>query len=129
MRKGISPVIATVIIVAVAIAIAIAVAGWLMGLWGAYGKYESVHILPDSYIETGNNSILHLHLKNDGNSEALIYKVVVNGEEHNETIALAPGQDATINITLTGTYQPGAIYTVTVYTASGSVITASIPAR
>ncbi|GBF09550.1 hypothetical protein apy_12750, partial [Aeropyrum pernix] len=35
-RRGISPVIATVIIVAVAIAISIAVAGWLFGLWGSF---------------------------------------------------------------------------------------------
>ena len=34
-RRGISPVIATVIIVAVAIAIALAVASWLFGIWDA----------------------------------------------------------------------------------------------
>ncbi|MEB3779426.1 MAG: DUF4352 domain-containing protein, partial [Desulfurococcales archaeon] len=51
-RQGISPVIATVIIVAVAIAIAIAVAGWIMGLWGGFGKTESLKVFPDSYINT-----------------------------------------------------------------------------
>ena len=45
-RKGISPVIATVIIVAVAIAIAIAVAFWMTGIVGIFtGQVEQLQIV------------------------------------------------------------------------------------
>jgi len=43
-KKGISPVIATVIIVSVAIAIAVAVAFWMTGITGLFTRYERVEI-------------------------------------------------------------------------------------
>ncbi|RLF08230.1 MAG: hypothetical protein DRJ64_01405, partial [Thermoprotei archaeon] len=43
-NKGISPVIATVIIVAVAIAISIAVAFWMTGIVGLFTGFEQVQI-------------------------------------------------------------------------------------
>ncbi|MGC9096928.1 MAG: archaellin/type IV pilin N-terminal domain-containing protein, partial [Infirmifilum sp.] len=45
-RKGISPVIATVIIVAVTIAVAIAVAFWMTGIIGLFtGSVEKLEIV------------------------------------------------------------------------------------
>ena len=43
-RRGISPVIASIIIAAVAIAISIAVAYWIMGIGGAETKFENLKI-------------------------------------------------------------------------------------
>ncbi|MEM2998781.1 MAG: DUF4352 domain-containing protein, partial [Thermoproteota archaeon] len=43
-RRGVSPVITTVIIVAVGITIAIAVALWMTGLVGAFMGYEKIEI-------------------------------------------------------------------------------------
>ena len=43
-KKGISPVIATVIIVSVAIAIAVAVAFWMTGITGLFTRYEKVEV-------------------------------------------------------------------------------------
>jgi len=53
--KGISPVLATIIIVAVTVAIAIAVAGWLIGLWNTETSQEvyfNYHIV----LETPNDT-------------------------------------------------------------------------
>jgi len=43
-RRGISPVIATIIIVAVAIAIAIAVAFWVVGIAGLFTRFEKLEL-------------------------------------------------------------------------------------
>jgi len=43
-KKGISPVITTVILVAVGIAIAIAVALWMSGLVGIFTRFEKVEV-------------------------------------------------------------------------------------
>ena len=142
MRRGISPVIATVIIVAVAIAISIAVAGWLMGLWGGFGQTEALKVLPDSYVDVANGQLV-LHVKNEGGSKAEIYKIEISGNEVNLAnatvtgtgasasggkIYLDPGADATITVALpTGmTATAGTAYTVTIYTAAGNVYTGTV---
>ena len=84
-RKGISPVIATVIIVAVAVAISIAVVGWIMGLWGSIaGGTESLKIYPDSYINTSSGYV-ELHVANTGSASAVIYKIEIMGHRNNGT--------------------------------------------
>jgi len=75
--RGISPVIATVIILAVTVAIAVAVIGWITGLFGAAtGGTEQLQIMPDSYINSSN--VLHLHIVNKG-SDVSLYKVEIAG--------------------------------------------------
>ena len=81
--RGISPVIATVIILAVTIAIAIAVVGWVMGLFRSSTKSGAqLQIMPDSFATV--NATLHakiicLHVRNVGTSETSIDKVTVSG--------------------------------------------------
>ncbi|MEM4631467.1 MAG: archaellin/type IV pilin N-terminal domain-containing protein [Acidilobaceae archaeon] len=58
MRKGISPVIATVILIAVAIAVAIAVGAWVMGIWGGLGGGERLVI---SYARLYGNQVALLN--------------------------------------------------------------------
>jgi len=142
-RKGISPVIATVIIVAVAIAISIAVAGWLMGLWTGFSKTEAIQILPDSYV---NSTDLVLHLQNKGGSSSTIYKIVFDGktltinESVNTTgtgitvndgkIILQPGADGTVIIPISGiTINPGSQYSGVIYTAAGNSIPFTVQAK
>ncbi|MEB3774458.1 MAG: DUF4352 domain-containing protein [Desulfurococcales archaeon] len=120
-RKGISPVIATVIIVAVAIAISIAVAGWIMGLWGGFGQTESLKVFPDSYGDAANDQVV-LIIQNTGGSTAQVYKVVVSNEEVATTFSVSPGQTVTQTITLGSTdIQPGVAYSVSIYTQAGNV--------
>jgi len=94
LRRGISPVIATVIIVAVAVAISIAVVGWIMGLWGSIaGGTESLKIYPDSYINVTNTTI-YLHIANTGSASAVIYKIEIAGVAE---CTASSGSEATLN--------------------------------
>lgn len=77
-KRGISPVITTVIIVAVGITIAIAVALWMTGLVGAFMGYEKVEIrsaFPEPQV---GSWIVHLTYINTGSSPAKIDNVFIN---------------------------------------------------
>jgi flagellin-like protein len=79
-RRGISPVIATVILVAVAITVAVAVAYWMSGIAGQYTSFEKVEIQSGYAVKddpfTGWSLILTL--KNSGTSTATLINCFIN---------------------------------------------------
>lgn len=80
-RRGISPVITTVIIVAVGITIAIAVALWMSGLIGRFTTYEEIKIsTPYAEYDTGSDSfIIYISFKNTGSVATSIDDIRING--------------------------------------------------
>jgi flagellin-like protein len=132
--RGISPVIATVIILAVTIAIAIAVVGWVMGLFRSSAKGSvQLQILPNSTMTVGSNgsATLQLSVKNKGSSTAQITQVTVEGASsvtcNDLPRTVAPGDVNTITCTVDGV-TPGVTYTVYVYTADGSTFPGQVVA-
>ncbi len=130
-RKGISPVIATVIIVAVAIAIAIAVAYWVLGIVPAFTKYEELKIT-NAYINGSDYAILVV--KNTGSADITITDIFVNGKGANAgssawfgKSSLTPGESATLVVAASNftaaiggsTYTSGVVYEFTIKTAAG----------
>jgi len=123
-KKGISPVIATVIIVAVAIAVAISVAYWVTGIIPAFTRYEEIKVT-NAYIE--NETIAYLDVKNTGSADATIDNVFVNGRSPispiQDQIFLASGDNATITV-LSANYdieafRSGVIIDFNIKTAAG----------
>jgi len=94
-KRGISPVIATVILVAVTIVVAVAVAYWMGGLTGIYTRYEKVEITSCS-VQYGDNMTgdfdlelpgwnasgwkILINLKNTGSADTTIDNVLINGK-------------------------------------------------
>ena len=83
-NKGISPVIATVILVAVAIAIAIAVAFWMTGIIGLFTRFEKIEI---TYIYAekqsgGGGWKIYLKVTNTGTADATIDNIFINGKPY-----------------------------------------------
>jgi len=100
-RRGVSPVIATVILVATAITIAVAVAYWMGGITSQYTRFEKVEIL-SAYCELtewalwGDKDgdeipqesdddaypcwVIELDLRNTGTTEATIVGAFVNAK-------------------------------------------------
>lgn len=84
--KAVSPVIATIIIVAIAIVMAIAVAYWMLGMGGAFTRYEKVeftscYATKGTYDPTPENAsngdsvsafFINLRLKNTGSADATL---------------------------------------------------------
>jgi len=77
-RRGISPVITTVIIVAVGITIAIAVALWMTGLVGAFMGYEKIEIRSAYPAPADNGWTVTITAANTGSSPAAIDNIFVN---------------------------------------------------
>ena len=96
LRRGISPVIATVIIVAVAIAISIAVAGWLFGLWGAFGagqpqvKFTGVSAVYDSGTDTLTVTLAYSNTGNAADEILQAVAILPDGSSVTNSTAVNP---------------------------------------
>ncbi len=127
-RKGISPVIATVILVAVAVAIAIAVAFWAAGLAGAFTRFEKLEVT-SGYANSATQIILNV--KNSGSSDATISDIFVNGKPigsaditgtctPNVPISLKTGLSTTLTLNFNSALYSGTTYDIKIHTASGT---------
>jgi len=133
-RRGISPVIATVIIVAVTIAVAIAVAFWMTGIVGLFTGFEQLQIT--SIYD--NSSGIVITVQNTGTSTATITDIYVNGlpssatglkvkvgdRDVNFPIPLNPGNQTTLILYFQNppsqfTVTPGVSLEIKLHTASG----------
>lgn len=77
--KAVSPVIATIIIVAITIVMAIAVAYWMLGLGGAFTRYEKLEFASCYATKSGSNFVINLVVKNSGSAAATIDLIFFNG--------------------------------------------------
>jgi len=128
-RKGISPVIATVIIVAVTIAVAIAVAFWMTGIVGLFTSAEKLEIVAlYAGPKSGGGWQINMTVRNTGTTPTSIDEIFLNGVPHsgcsnvnssvwNLPIPLNPGDNRTIKITISSSASCGP----TTFTAGGSV--------
>ena len=81
-RRGISPVITTVILVAVGIAIAVAISLWMSGLVGLFTRFEQLEIR-NSYVDiVGGGSAFNVTVlfSNTGTSDTSVDSVLINGK-------------------------------------------------
>jgi archaeal type IV pilus assembly protein PilA len=121
-RKGISTIIATIIIVSVSIVMAIAVAFWAMGIGNSFTKFEKVEftsiysdynmaVQPTSTFDPNTNTTLTtpgilanytviIVLKNTGSAAATIDNIFLNGKPY------STGYQNVTQIGLVGTYLP-----------------------
>jgi len=125
-KKGISPVIATIVIVIVALTVSMGGGIWLAGTVPAFAMYEELKV-SSSYIENSDTAIFHV--KNTGNAEATIDMMLVNGRAADgdgwsaTSSHLRPGDEATLTVTASyypiETFTPGIAYDFTISTAAG----------
>jgi len=131
-NKGISPVIATVILVAVAIAIAIAVAFWMTGIIGLFTRFEKIEITYIYADKKDSTWEINLKVKNTGTADATIDEIFINGKPASSagatvspsvgggnTYTLSAGAEATFTITIGTGFTSGQSIEVKVHTASG----------
>jgi FlaG/FlaF family flagellin (archaellin) len=86
-KKGISTIIATIIIVSVSIVMAIAVAFWAMGIGNSFQKFEQVQIISiyaDPPPSIPGNFTVNVVLKNTGSAAATITNIFLNGRPYDK---------------------------------------------
>ncbi len=110
-KRGISPVITTVILVAVGIAVAIAVALWMSGLIGIFTRLEMIQIRNAYASRVGSNFVTFISLVNTGSSDTSIDTLLINGKLHtawttatpNVTLPMAAKVGVPVNFQITMT--------------------------
>jgi flagellin-like protein len=117
-NRGISPVIATVIIVAVAITIAVAVSYWMSGISSQYAKFESVDIVSGVCTNTGGNWTLSFILKNSGTSTASLLSIFINEVEIDTYNTTAVAGEWTSDMTSPRAITSGQTISVNIYVSS-----------
>jgi flagellin-like protein len=125
-RRGISPVIATVIIVAVTIAVAIAVAFWMTGIVGLFTAAEKLEIVSLFAQPADGGWTVTITVRNTGTTPTSIDEIFINGVPQAQCegaqfpqlpIPLNPGAEQTFQITLSAEEKCGP----TTFTAGGSI--------
>jgi len=84
-RRGISNVVATIILIAVAIALAVAVAIWVFGIFKGSARATTLNtISEDLYVtSSGSSGYLILYVSNPGGTTQNIVSVTLNGASCN----------------------------------------------
>ncbi len=89
-RKGLSPVVAAIILIAVTVAVSIAVAAWMGALTFTFMQTEQISITNMQFNGASNASdnTIVLNLKNTGSSKVTLTQVTLNGDVH--TVVWSP---------------------------------------
>jgi FlaG/FlaF family flagellin (archaellin) len=116
-RKGISTVIATIIIVAISIVMAIAVAYWALGIGGSFTRFERVQYV--SAYATDSTTV-HITVKNTGTAPATISSVLINGLPLETTGAAGATYTGTCSLVSSTSLQPGDNVTGTIAFTKGT---------
>lgn len=108
-KKGISTVIATIIIVAISIVMAIAVAYWALGIGTSFTRFERLSIT-SAWVETNSTGFtIHMILNNTGTAPASIDtgSIMYNGKPASAYLPASPQANLTIGGSTSETLQPG----------------------
>jgi len=138
-KKGISPVIATIILIAITIVIAIAVAAWVFGLFKSYsGNANGVTILSgvsSCYSSSSNPTGLNtpaciIVLSNQGSNSVSVIGASVNGQQVSVTgSALTVTANGRLTIDLTAlptTISAGQTLNIAIALNNGATVTTTI---
>ncbi len=131
-KKGVSPVIAVLLMIAIAVAASILVYVWSMGLIGTLttggGSQTREQVIVDAYAWNATGDMT-LYLRNVGSAEVILDAVYVGGNVASTDMASTLpvlGPVETIVVTPTGSYTSGVAYTVKCITKTGGVFTFSL---
>ena len=129
-KRGISPVIATVIIVAIAITVAIAVGLWITGIVGTFTRFERIEIT-SAYVSNKTTTAFTISIiaNNTGSADATITEIFINGvpigsvganQTNIKGVTVKSGQGISGTIVLPATtYKSGQTVEIVLHTASG----------
>ncbi len=155
-RRGISNVVATIILIAVAIALAVAVAIWVFGIFKGNARATTLNTISEDLYVTSSGNYLILYVSNPGGTTQNIVSVTLSGAscnfqgasstspspsspssvstapgvtETNGEVVIAGGTLAYLVYTCTGSYTPGVQYNGVIYLSTGTNIPFTVTAQ
>ncbi|MCP8307306.1 MAG: hypothetical protein H3Z54_01225 [archaeon] len=135
-KKGISPVIASIILIAITIAVAIAVAGWVFGLFGTYGSAGGVSVINPTLTIGAVDDTFAATVKNDKDTGVSIVSVTATGDlgvaitfDFTGSGPYTAHSSGPITATATtGNFTSGSPYTIRIAFSDGTIVSASASA-
>jgi len=131
-KKGISPVIATIILIAITIVIAIAVAAWVFGLFKSYTGGPAVTINAAQSSCQSNSQTCTLVVSNQGGNSVTVVGATVNGVPWSisggSVTVSAGAASVPVMISATSSFTAGQTLTITLQLNTGSTVTTTIVA-
>jgi len=136
-KRGISPVVATVILVAVTIVVAVAVAYWMGGIAGLYTRFERLEISSTyaTYDSTNTQWNVTMNVRNTGSADATVTDLLINGKPWDDAFfddnisdpslpkSVASGQETSVTFSIDYNealgFRPGVSIEIKLHTASG----------
>ena len=123
-RKGLSPVVAAIILIAVTVAVSIAVAAWMGSLTLGFMENSELTIT-DVDFNIGTPGSIVVHVTNSGTSSFTVKNMRVNGEiastwSSGTSDTIEPGNSE--NFTITQTVTAGSKYAVSLYDMDGTLV-------
>jgi flagellin-like protein len=155
-RRGISNVVATIILIAVAIALAVAVAIWVFGIFKGSARATTLNAISEDLYISNNVPYLILYVSNPGGTTQNIVSVTLNGascnfqgasssspsnpssvtttvagvaSEPNDEVVIAGGTIVYLVYTCSGSYTPGVQYNGVIYLSTGTNIPFTVTAQ
>jgi flagellin-like protein len=155
-KRGISPVITTVILVAVGIALAVAIGLWMSGLVATFTRFEKLEVTSAYATATTSTTgsgtsgwTVTITVKNTGSADATITMVMINGvptksvtgitwdqptkDPSDTNVPISVGSSATFQFTLnngatigSGTASSGITLNIVLHSAAGKDYPASV---
>jgi flagellin-like protein len=125
--KGLSPVVASIILIAVTVAVSVVVAAWMGGMTiGLMGNAEQVSVT--NYAFSGDTTVV-LSVRNTGTATVTLSSATIDGNSVTPAF-VAPSTDLNIDKGTTGTYsltnaaafEAGAQYSIKLVTAKGTTV-------
>lgn len=112
-RKGLSNILATVLLIAITIALGGLLYAYSNGMFGNLTQNVNVNAQAEIIVNPSTGSAyLQYTLTNDGNIQVKVTSITVNGVSISPGITLSPGETYQNVTTLSGTFTPGTYYTV-----------------
>jgi flagellin-like protein len=112
-RRGISNVVATIILIAVAIALAVAVAIWVFGIFKGSAHATTLNAISEDLYVTNGGNYLVLYVSNPGGTTQNIVSVTLSGASCNfqgaSTSASSPVSSGSVASSLLSSTIPGTV--------------------
>ena len=139
-KRGVSPVLATMIMVGVAVAVGLGVASYTMGLFGSFSKSAQVSLVSVDVLGTGDDEVVTFVIKNDGAVGVKLTRVETTiganfySADLDDNNSIGPSSEATIVINNNDwdndpAFEEGKTYTFTLKFSDGTVLTTTAIAR
>ena len=125
-KKGLSPVVAAIILIAVTVAVSIAVAAWMGSLTTNTMEVNELTITKVEFtIGDSSTGRIFVYVHNSGTSDVTAHRIRVNGENENSwssEISDTILAGASETFTITKVVNVATKYSITLYTVDGTMI-------